>query len=848
MTRGTSNEDPVGRHPEASFASHPEPRRGEGSLAQDRLRAEGSRPQGRLGPEGSMRSFAEPVLSRRSAQDDGEGLRMTPREKRRNFPRGQLNLTKIVAAATVLVFASESSVAYGFPAFDLIPEAFAQVQSQSSRDHPKTVLLLLNAHTSSDAQRNIAETLKYLQAQGINLIGLEGADDEIDGKLFRRFPFKDSLAHAAWRMVEEGTFTGAEYFYITAEKLPEFYGIEDRDLYLENREAFTQTIRSAATLQPALEALRGAVGALKKKVYSKRLFDFDRMITLHSEGELSFMDYLEGLVRAAKEAKIALPDYSNVYALAKAIERDRKLRKREREKNLERIQSGLNPRKLFDELEVITKHIYERLITSEKEKTALEISIQFETLTKLLTIQLTYEQWTALARSGQTKTARLSPPQPHSKPASVILSPAFGGTKNPERDPSAMHGALPQDDGAFANASTPFKPGGPVVDVASMFSLIRTVLHERAPELSMSEIMSIEKAQASAVRFYELADKRNEVFTQKIIRAMEESEKDVSVVVVGGFHEAGLKEALGAEGISTVVISPKINDSASDIPYVDRMVGIPTHLEAIAGRLISAIDLGQKISGLTPIEVRQQAAVGLFLLSAIYEIKNSGPSVAQELIRNLDRAGHRAVPSVRMSIKSPIWNEVGFDLPIEVDGKEASLSVQENNTGSLKIDLAPTVVRDVVLDDEPPALRLSRRMLRFFLGPTSIGGFAAELIMAYRAEMRSNAEDEEGLTEQEREVVKKQKDKDVRKGLRKAVHASKAGNRGKFQSAARRIFGLQMTNDGLALLKGAAQRLGLDLSEAARVEAAEPEKAVEAVGNELFRQEAAEEKGSVSKI
>ncbi|OGX03133.1 MAG: hypothetical protein A3G87_07140 [Omnitrophica bacterium RIFCSPLOWO2_12_FULL_50_11] len=30
------------RHPEASFASHPEPRRGEGSLAQDRLRAEGS--------------------------------------------------------------------------------------------------------------------------------------------------------------------------------------------------------------------------------------------------------------------------------------------------------------------------------------------------------------------------------------------------------------------------------------------------------------------------------------------------------------------------------------------------------------------------------------------------------------------------------------------------------------------------------------------------------------------------------------------------------------------------------------------------------------------------------------
>src|SRR3989338_8777776 len=162
--------------------------------------------------------------------------------------RSNSRLTKIIAGITFFFFIWQMTSAYSLPVLAIVPQHIAKVQSSSKKPSDKTVIFLLNAHTSSDAQKNIAELLKFFQSQGIDLIGLEGADDKIDGKIFRDFSDKDSLAKASWQMVKEGIFTGAEYFYITADKLPHFYGLEDRGLYFENRDAFIDTFKSREAL------------------------------------------------------------------------------------------------------------------------------------------------------------------------------------------------------------------------------------------------------------------------------------------------------------------------------------------------------------------------------------------------------------------------------------------------------------------------------------------------------------------------------------------------------------------------------------------------------------------------
>ncbi len=516
---------------------------------------------------------------------------------------------KIIAGATFLFFFWQTATAYSLPvrqteqrirrfderALTALPKGIGKIQSDSSKPGTKTVLLVLNAHTSSDAQKHIAQLLEFFQSEGIDLIGLEGADEKIDGKIFRDFPFKDSLARAAWQMVKEGKFTGAEYFYITAEKLPHFYGLENRNLYLENRDAFTHTSTQAEELKSTLEPLQNGMTSLKKKIYSNRLFDFDRINVLYREGNLSYMDYLIGVIDAAKNAHISLPEFSNVYALSKAIEKEKKISTTGLQKDVQKIRGSLakedldetiftlmagekstvhstddiienykkiqtyfsdlisqkkiDPKKLnhfsryfdwltsfvsfdstklFEELDTLGQKIYERFGKSEKEKRLISLVESFETFQRMITIQMTQ--------------------------------------KDLERQ---------KDTGSF--------------QIETLIDFMKRELKGHAPEIASSEVVKIFDAEESAQRFYELAEKRNQVFVEKIIREMDHARKDASVIVVGGFHEKGLQNALKDRGISTVVISPRIDGHASDIPYFARMLGKPTQLEVALNQAMSAI-------------------------------------------------------------------------------------------------------------------------------------------------------------------------------------------------------------------------------------------------------------------
>ena len=189
--------------------------------------------------------------------------------------------TKLVALATLLSFSWQSAVGYAFPSFALFPTSVGRIQSNQANQETKNVILLLNAHTSSEAQRNIAELLSFFQKQGVDLIGLEGASEKIDGRMFRNLPFEESAKKATWRMVEDGVFTGAEYFYITAEQLPDFFGLEDPELYFKNRDAFVETLKGREAALPSLQALGVGMGDLKRRFYSNDLAQFYKPLQLY---------------------------------------------------------------------------------------------------------------------------------------------------------------------------------------------------------------------------------------------------------------------------------------------------------------------------------------------------------------------------------------------------------------------------------------------------------------------------------------------------------------------------------------------------------------------------------------
>ena len=581
------------------------------------------------------------------------------------MPRTFNRFCRVIAAVTLICFSSQTVFAYS------LPQNVGTVQSDSSKPNSKNAILILNAHTSSDAQKNISELLKYFKTQGIDLIGLEGAGDKIDGQIFRSFPDKEALAQAAWQMVQEGTFTGAEYFYITAEKLPNFFGLEDKTVYLENRDAFLKTTEAANQLHDTLDALNGALISLKKKTYSRQLFEFDEKVNHYQGHSINYLDHVRFLVGAAKKAHLNLPNFQNLYALSKAVEQEKKLSHKGLRKDLEKIRlsfgddtlfqeivalvTGQNANaqsaedvlannqkihsyfnnliqqgkldskkfehfsqyfewlslfvsfdstKLFDETDQIMESIYERFSQSDEDKKLIQFSKSFGLFQKMISLQLTQKEWEQISAGKD----------------SVI--PAEAG----------IHGSPIS---AIRNGGSAILLGGKTFgdDIKIYFKSI-----------SDSDLALIHSAGSNAQRFYELAEKRNHIFAERIAAEMNRKKKDTSVIVIGGFHEKGLKAALKAKGISTTVIAPKIGDALSDIPYMDRMLGKPTELETSliqASTLENALKISDLVSNVIKANAAERIVLGASIINGEngtfqVQIQYNGKPLAVNVTKNSD--------------------------------------------------------------------------------------------------------------------------------------------------------------------------------------------------------------------
>ncbi|MBI3999532.1 MAG: glucose-6-phosphate isomerase, partial [Candidatus Omnitrophica bacterium] len=206
---------------------------------------------------------------------------------------------------------------------------------------------------------------------------------------------------------------------------------------------------------------------------------------------------------------------------------------------------------------------------------------------------------------------------------------------------------------------------------------LSTELKDLAPKLSPSDIELINQAKTQGAQFYQLAEKRNSVFAEKIIRAMEKEKKDVSVVVIGGFHEKGLKTELEARGISTAVVSPKMNDAVSDIPYLERMLGKPTRLEAVIHQAASGLEMALKIAGLIPENARIETDARLDQLAQIIQAIQNGTAKKGKPIYVGGDDG-----------------EENYSIPLQVDGQNFVIRVREMPDG---IELLGATRQTVVL-------------------------------------------------------------------------------------------------------------------------------------------------------
>ncbi len=124
-----------------------------------------------------------------------------------------------------------------------VPDSIGQIKKNFQGSRDRLIIHIQDAHVNEDAQRNIASILDYFAKNyGLKLITLEGAEGRLYPEAFSFFPDQRARRQVADYFLREGRLSGPMYLAVVDRPGLELYGVENGELYEENRRAYLDAL------------------------------------------------------------------------------------------------------------------------------------------------------------------------------------------------------------------------------------------------------------------------------------------------------------------------------------------------------------------------------------------------------------------------------------------------------------------------------------------------------------------------------------------------------------------------------------------------------------------------------
>ncbi|MFC2061993.1 RdgB/HAM1 family non-canonical purine NTP pyrophosphatase, partial [Elusimicrobiota bacterium] len=434
-----------------------------------------------------------------------------------------------------------------------IPFEYGQI---SERFQPKTakskVIIIQDYHANYKVQKNISAMLKHINEEyGIEKIGVEGSSSEVDVSLLASAPEKE-IKHAVCEFfMEKGTLTGPEEF-ISTQKTPVLYGLEDQELYEKDKEILLSSLDHRDDIVKNLEQLKYMLKSVENKICSANLKKFKSQYILYKQNKLSPYTFQKYLRQWAQTANIPISTISTEYNKYLAITEkeqgldykniEKEYKKLLKDLNIDRERSGISlvfesfknilgaPESIRDQMvskifndpnysclrnyleciqmsgEIntyqvlgdegkVVKKVSAGLCANEGEKHFLIVSNYVELMIKFLLNQMTRDE----------------------------LDEFYAGSEVFENSFNALN-----------------------IDELSEFSNIDALLSNLAPYAQLMK------------NFYDTACERDGKFVEKFVTPSVSEGKNL-VMVTGGFHACGISDKLKEKGIPYLRIVPRVS-------------------------------------------------------------------------------------------------------------------------------------------------------------------------------------------------------------------------------------------------------------------------------------------------
>ena len=456
-----------------------------------------------------------------------------------------------------------------------ISSEYGKITALKDANSTVTVVNIQDLHCHAQTQRNISKIIEQL-ARKYNLkrIYVEGGYGNIDTSWLNSVKDENVKKQVIEELLEQGILTGSEYYKITSgNKEIELKGIDEEKLHKENIKRLSWMIDNQSKYKKLTENIDKEIELLEKKYVNSENKRFSTNIEKYTKNEIDTKRFYRQLIKYVKDINnnphkynnvtaINLDDYPNIMKFMKLTKISQKMKVKEITSQLYMVINDIKTKLPYN---VYTKFVEEtgnfqdsqklvELISLLCNKAGIDLDNKYSSLKIFLesnelnrnlnSVELVQEERHLI---GQIRAALSYSNEEYEITYVSDFSSCFK---------DYLEYKLMEGDWLY------FKQG---------FAKFRSLYGKYAVT---DRIKEIEQDFSEINNYYEINDKRNDVFVNnllenenpqlledKSLRQEEEvlaGSKDVIIAVTGGFHSQALEEILQAKEVNTIVITPSI--------------------------------------------------------------------------------------------------------------------------------------------------------------------------------------------------------------------------------------------------------------------------------------------------
>lgn len=494
----------------------------------------------------------------------------------------------ITSALSDLTYASlgtamSSTISGASVSVPIIPSSLGKITSAKYFDSKDIIINIQDLHCHAETQRKIASIIGYIDNfYGLDKVYLEGAFKNVDTSWLSSFNDSKDGSNVLESLINNGKLSGTEYYSIVNNKKNFVSGIENEQLYKENIKLLGEII----TLYPEIEAvcteLEKEIKKIKRDYSGRQARKLEKVVTSFRKKEITAKDFYKELAVFADSLGLSITKYPNVSAYIVLLEKAQVLDNKKVISEFGRFTSDLKNEIPYGEFSELLKKSNNFNNIEDIADDLINFNRRFSITKKLKLVNLeTF--FTYLEFNGNINPVSLI------KEEEAFINELYtkmGRTKY-EREVSFLSEFIP----VIKKYFTADISADEYYNFEKDYNKFRIVWTSYFAD---NAVKNLDKYYKLLSDYHKNNIKRDGIFAASIISqnnvstaveikdtvsAVEKiksniSNKNIKLVVTGGFHTRGLEKIFEKQKISYAIITPKITEPIEQAKqiYIDNVM------------------------------------------------------------------------------------------------------------------------------------------------------------------------------------------------------------------------------------------------------------------------------------